>query len=335
MECTVLTKNAVLGTGSIVCIAPCPNSFIPDKPHGSLLQPRRPNRSPLGNEELPDPLFRGGAVTEQPLQHGLRERVPDSGLKLARGGDGLVEGERGGASFLYGAAHAAVGASKERPLGGVEVRRGGRKEGGDGEVGRRQRGGRVWQGGEEVEGVEGVSGDRVRGEAAEEDPAAEAQGRVGGKGERGQERVRRVGGDGGSPRTWSRIRVASVGVSRGMSAPVWGGGFEMEPPATANRWARFACLKHDAPFREGKGWKKWATVDPDGAAGWGGWERKASGESSRLALSPVRLRCAETRAPARTTLGERTTSPGATRPLRWRLVGVRWNGVFCSIYVSI
>jgi hypothetical protein len=29
-------------------------------------------------------------------------------------------------------------------------------------VGRRQRGGRAWQGGEEVEGIEGVSGDWVR-----------------------------------------------------------------------------------------------------------------------------------------------------------------------------
>jgi hypothetical protein len=281
MECTVLTKNAVLGTGSIVCIAPCPNSFIPDKPHGSLLQPRRPNRSPLGNEELPDPLFRGGAVTEQPLQHGLRERVPDSGLKLARGGDGLVEGERGGASFLYGAAHAAVGASKERPLGGVEVRRGGRKEGGDGEVGRRQRGGRVWQGGEEVEGVEGVSGDRVRGEAAEEDPAAEAQGRVGGKGERGQERVRRVGGDGGVAKDVVQDQGRVLRSQPRHLGAGLGGGFEMEPPATENRWARFACLKHDAPFREVKACKKVG----DGGRGWGSRVGRRRKESQRRELA--------------------------------------------------
>jgi hypothetical protein len=37
-----------------------------------------------------------------------------------------------------------------------------RVEGGNSVVGRRQRGGRAWQGGEEVEGIEGVSGDWVR-----------------------------------------------------------------------------------------------------------------------------------------------------------------------------
>jgi hypothetical protein len=281
MGCTVLTKNAVLGTGSLICIAPCPNSFIPDKPHGSLLQPRWPNRSPLGNEELPDPLFRGGAVTEQPLQSGLRERVPYGGLKLVRGGDGLVGGERGGASFLCGAAHAAVGASKERPRGGVEVGRGGREEGGDGEVGRRQRGGRVWQGGEEVEGVEGVSGDRVRGEAAEEDPAAEAQGRVRGKGERGQERVRRVGGDGGVAKDVVQDQGRVLRSQPRHLGAGLGGGFEMEPPATENRWARFACLKHDAPFREVKACKKVG----DGGRGWGSRVGRRRKESQRRELA--------------------------------------------------
>jgi hypothetical protein len=72
-----------------------------------------------------------------------------------------------------------------------------------------------------VEGIEGVSGDWVRARGDRGGPYDGGIGSVGWKGEREQERAHRVGG---SPRTWSRIRVAFVGVSHDISAPICSGG---------------------------------------------------------------------------------------------------------------
>ena len=142
--------------------------------------------NPLGSEELPDPLLRDG----------LRG-VPDGGLELVHCGDDLIEGERGGPSLVDRAARVAVGAREERPRGGVEIGRGDCEEGRDGDVGGGDWGGGGGERGQELERVERGFGDRVGGEAAEEDRTAEARRRVGGEGERGEELVDGGGGDRG------------------------------------------------------------------------------------------------------------------------------------------
>ena len=89
---------------------------------------------------------------------------------------------------------------------------------------------------EEVERVERGGGDRVGGEAAEEHRAAEARGRVGGEGQRGEQRVDGGGGDRGVAQgvvqDQGRVRRrqprhllagSAGGASRGFDSR-WGGG---------------------------------------------------------------------------------------------------------------
>ena len=193
----MLTQNAELGTGGLIRSTPCLDGPIPDDPLSRLHEQRRPNGSPLGGEELPDPLLRGGPVAPQAPEDGLREGVPDGGLELVHCGHDLIGGERGGPSLVDREARAAVGAREERPHGDVEVGRGDREVGRDGDVGGGDWGGGGGERGQELERVEGGFGDRVGGEVVEEDRAAEARGRVGGEGERDEELGDHGGGDRG------------------------------------------------------------------------------------------------------------------------------------------